>query len=323
MKRTVLIIMLMVVMMIEVSYGAIGHINGCTNTGFDTNCCTETFDIVADEGYEIVDVIVNGVSQGAISSYTFTNIIGPQTLKIITRKMSTIPSFTYTGEYWVIDDGEVGGVQNWRIKFLTSGTLTLSETTNIDVFLVGGGGAPVPNTDVDNRWGGGGGYTYTERDIFALSGREYPIVIGDGQIASSSVAAGASTAFGLTANGGGRKNGGSGGGRPGAYDGLGGDGGSDGGGSAGGGWWNYGSSTGQGTTTREFGEPTGDLYAGGGAGKGANSYGYGTGGEGGGGCCGPGKENSGYGKNGVPNTGGGAANGGNGGSGIVIIRNHR
>ena len=46
------------------------------------------------------------------------------------------PSFTYTGQYTEVDDG--GG--NWRIKFLTSGTLKLKNKITVDVFLVGGGG---------------------------------------------------------------------------------------------------------------------------------------------------------------------------------------
>lgn len=79
--------------------------------------------------------------------------------------------------------------------------------------------------------------------------------------------------------------------------------------------------TGQGTTTREFGESTGNLYAGGGGGGydgGAGIGGAGGGGNGGDENATPGQENSG---------GGGGGNdsepGANGGSGIVIIRNAR
>ena len=50
-----------------------------------------------------------------------------------------MPEYTYTGNASLIDDG--GG--NWRIKFLTSGTLTFTKLGNakggLDVFLVGGG----------------------------------------------------------------------------------------------------------------------------------------------------------------------------------------
>ena len=66
--------------------------------------------------------------------------------------------------------------------------------------------------------------------------------------------------------------------------------------------------TGQGTTTKEFGEDTGQLYSTGGS----KAVGVGTS----------------LGKNGSRNTGDGGGGGGNssggyGGSGIVIIRNHR
>ena len=94
--------------------------------------------------------------------------------------------------------------------------------------------------------------------------------------------------------------------------------------------------SGQGTTTREFGDATGDLYAGGGSGgqwmylNWPNPI---AGGAGGGGAGG-GKNSAA--KSGTPNTGGGGGggtptysttgisnSGGNGGSGIVIIRNHQ
>ena len=54
---------------------------------------------------------------------------------------STRPQYTYTGSSTFIDDGN----GNWRIKFLTSGTLTFTNlgtgVNGIDVFLVGGGGS--------------------------------------------------------------------------------------------------------------------------------------------------------------------------------------
>ena len=85
---------------------------------------------------------------------------------------------------------------------------------------------------------------------------------------------------------------------------------------------------GQGSTTREFGEAGGTLYAGGGGGGFGNSDAGRAGGAGGGGTgggwSGPPATN------GQPNTGGGAGGNGHltgviaaGGSGIVIIRNHR
>ena len=48
-----------------------------------------------------------------------------------------LPTYAYTGSHTLLDDGD----GNWRIKFLTSGTLTfLKNPGSMDLFLVGGGG---------------------------------------------------------------------------------------------------------------------------------------------------------------------------------------
>lgn len=226
---------------------------------------------------------------------------------------NTIPEFTYTGDYEIVNDSDepiTVSQGNWKIRFLTSGTLTFTNLNGaeggIDVFLVGGGGnggGGQDNSDTGGYWsgaGGGSGFTTTE-SITIKAGVDYSISIPS--------AGGNAQAFGKTAlhgnNGtseqGGR--GGSGGGQAGfGGSGKGGKGGVDGsnGGGPGG--------AGQGTTTREFGESAGKLYA--------------TGGDGA----------SGYTKaptNQVSNSGNGGGGGGfrgngsAGSSGIVIIRNAR
>lgn len=168
------------------------------------------------------------------------------------------------GTYQVLDDG--GG--NWRIKFLSSGTFTPLKNMVIDVFLVGGGGG----AGSSYCGAGGAGYTTTVRSVVVAANTAYPIVVGAAGTQTYTVQSdgGTSSAFSAVANGGhhsvsgdktGKKtgaNGGSGGG--GQYA----DGGTDGsdgatGDTAGG--------KGQGTTTREFGEADGDLYASGGGGN--------------------------------------------------------
>lgn len=221
------------------------------------------------------------------------------------RARSRLPSFTYTGSYQAIDDG--GG--NWRIKFLSSGTLTFknlkSGKDGIDVFLVGGGGATASDRYV--QWYGigygAGGYTKTQKNISATKGTAYQITVGAAQQDSS--------AFGYTAAKGGNGS---------AsystfYDGMivhGGSGGTGGvaalaasgghytngasAGSSSGYGYNCSGGAGQGTTTREFGEADGDLYADGG----------------------------GHDTLATPNSGNGGNDVDGGGcSGIVIIRNHR
>lgn len=243
------------------------------------------------------------------------------------------PEFTYTGTCKIVDDSgnEISDFAawtgNWKIRFLTSGTFTVTNAHSwdrkVDIFLVGGGGGGAYNANVGIT-GGGGGYTTTARAIHVSVGQSYAIQIGAGGNSGRSPSdGGATSALGKTALGGkwGRGNtggaGGSGGGgyvhstTTGSGAGAGGSDGSNGGSGAGAG------GTGQGTTTREFGESTGKLYAGGGASNVAGSI-TPIGGAGGGGNPDA---------SGEANTGGGCGGTSNsvlhGGSGIAIIRNAR
>ena len=228
-----------------------------------------------------------------------------------------IPEFEYTGNYTILDDGD----NNWRIKLLTSGTLTFSKLrgakNGIDVFLVGGGGGSGESANCEiltGGSGGGSGYTKTIQAVSVEKDVSYKIVVGAG--GGKKADGGQTSAFGGTADGGYAgftpeyytmwnpgANGGSGGGA--GHSGTaypGGNGGTD-GGNGGSNGDRYGG-TGQGTTTREFGEADGQLYA---------TGGYGNKSE-----------------NGAANTGDGGSNtsmtagvGYSGGSGIVVIRNKR
>lgn len=238
--------------------------------------------------------------------------------------------FTWTGDdstYLVLNDGD----NNWRIKFLSSGVFTPLKDMTIDSFLVSGGGSGSYYshfTPEESSAGGGGGYTKTIKAISLKANTPYDIVVGAGGAALTSNgtgnAGGDTSAFGETVTGGfgggkydtGSKasiggNGGSGGGGGAVKSKYVGNGGSDGSdGTRNGG-------TGQGTTTKEFGENTGKLYSGGGGGyrRSSKETTLGTGGDGGGADA----------KNSASDNtgGGGGAQGGAGGSGIVIIRNCR
>ena len=239
-------------------------------------------------------------------------------------------------DYLVIDDGS----GNWRIKFLTSGRFTPLVAMNIDAFLVGGGtGGNVGGTGTTSNsgGGGGGGRTVTASSIALTANQECIISIGSG--GGSSSAGQSTTGFGQTALSGtvnaskykGNAGGSGGGGGAQGYTGAGAGGTNGGNGVAG----NFAAGTGQGTTTREFGEVTGTLYAGGGGGGGGpySTSPQGAAGGAGGGATG-GARQGGKGANAAANTGGGGGgggakdgaaggSGGTGGSGIVVIRNHR
>lgn len=222
---------------------------------------------------------------------------------------NTIPEFTYTGDYEIVNDSDepiTVSQDNWKIRFLTSGTLTFTNLSGaengIDVFLVGGGAKGLNGTAPSNEYygsGGGGGYTSTKRGISVQANTSYTITVG--------AESGNTSAFNTTAEGASGINGGS-GGAGGFWNGYGGViyGGQDGAnGNKHSGGESLSGGTGQGTTTREFGESSGRLYSTGGA---ANRFANATENTGNGGDGG---------KAGVSNPGYA------GGSGIAIIRNAR
>lgn len=238
---------------------------------------------------------------------------------------NTIPEFTYTGDYEIVNDSDepiTVSQGNWKIRFLTSGTLTFTNLNGaeggIDVFLVGGGGGSWYGT-----WGGGsnpnfvpsaaagGGYTTTKKNISVTVGTQYAISIGAGGLGGtgdsneSGKNGGNTTAFGATANGGKtgttKAKGGDGGSGGAGYGGS--SGGIDGADGSGGQYDEWAGGKGQGTTTREFAESAGKLYSTGGSFNKSNEVTANTG-DGG-------------------NHGSAQANGHTGASGIVVVRNAR
>lgn len=267
---------------------------------------------------------------------------------------SKAPDYTYTGNAeWYNEEKTI-------LKLKTSGVLTLTKDCIADVFCVGGGGGGngSSSTAINNHYqsggGGGSGYTKTQRVSFTKQ-TQYQAIVGAGGSGASKNAfggeGGTTSINGVSAEGGKSSNkysgqlagggyGGSGGGSgypSKEYAHGGGNGGSD--GSNGGGYNTVG--VGQKTTTRAFGEPDGELFAGGGGAgdaMGTNSsisYKPGIGGSGGGGNgADSGQRNARtpvLAASGVENTGGGGGggsygygssydNGAAGGSGVILIR---
>ena len=285
--------------------------------------------------------------------------------------------------YVTTSAGELlGGVLNAQVTTGNTITNTYTSSTIItvpigytfaDIFCVGGGGGGSagrgPSYDCYAGGGGGSGRTSTVKNVAVSAGQSLAIVVGaggaaatysnDGNGGASSVTRsgsvlcsanggyGGDTTSNLTNRDGGSGGSGGGGGgeresnpslREGGFGGSDGSRGGDNGANVG-----RGGGSGQGTTTRAFGESGGTLYAGGGGGGGGGqstssstviaggAAGAGGGGKGGNGARQP-AEN---GANGSAGTGGGgggggassrdssyAGSGGTGGSGIVLIRFH-
>jgi hypothetical protein len=66
---------------------------------------SQTFAITANENYEVLDVLIDGVSIGAISEYTFENITGPHAIEAI---------FIQTATDFMFEANEIFVNQNWK-----------------------------------------------------------------------------------------------------------------------------------------------------------------------------------------------------------------
>ena len=238
----------------------------------------------------------NFTGSGSYSNGVFTASTGDA---VITAGWLTYANmYTYTGTSQIIDDGS----NNWRIKFLTDGTFSMKVNMSIDAFVLGGGAPGLTSSNYPGGVGGnGGGCSSGTISLTALT--TYSIDIGDSNLNS--------TAFSLTGTTGAGASG-----------------------AAGGHWYyNYPGGTGGTGTCYAFGD-TSIPYGGGGGGGGSrgDNTDYELGGAGGNLGGGHGGDRNGNGVSGTANTGGGGGGGGSGGfggeagiggSGIVIIRNHR
>jgi len=231
------------------------------------------------------------------------------------------------GTDWDWYNGESDANGNWAIQFWKTGSYNIDLLTNktVDIHCVGGGAA-----GADGGWnwfgnGGGGGYTNTASNI-RLTGKTFTVTVGAGGVRTSRNGGTSSFSSLCSASGGQGKNGGSGGGAGGIdhyeqgwLDGAH-AGGSNGGNGVANATTQEAGGVGQGRNTYDFGNSSLTLR-GGGAASGAGAWGStASGGAGGGGSSGQAGTNR-YGGGGSGGTRNGQAF--SGGSGIVIIRNHR
>lgn len=281
-----------------------------------------------------------------VSIAAATNYTSPSNKTCNVNVTGLFPSYSYTGTSSLKNASDYGLNGNYQVLALTgSGVFSSSASFAADIFMVGGGAGGNEGAHHGGA-GGGSGRTITNRNI-NISTQPIAVTIGaggpggtgGGSYSANLGSVGGNTVFGTYSVSGGSVAtsaieggaGGSGGGGVNGgygnwpqYDGC--IGGSDGSDGASG---DYAGGSGQGTTTRAFGESNATLFAGGGGGGGQYSSGKGAaGGAGGGGAGGSVGRN---GTNGTTNTGGGGGgggggynasgyDGGTGGSGIILIR---
>jgi hypothetical protein len=281
-----------------------------------------------------------GVSQSGTSPIAFTSLTGTSyevTMTATNENGTSAPSAAQSQTPFTASGGTTSISNGYRYhEFTTTSNFILSgNTTNIDIFLAGGGGGGGPGF-YGSGGGGAGGNTTTASAISCSPGTYSASVGAGGAKAVSGSNSSITIVSTYTGNGGGGASGYSG-----ASGGSGGGGGTAGSGAAGGGGTNggnggsgtYGAGTGQGTTTRLFGDGALTLYSGGGGGGGTDydsTRQPGAGGAGGGGAGGA--VGGGTGVAGTVNLGGGGGGGGGyrfnaggssggaGGSGIVVVR---
>jgi predicted ester cyclase len=80
----------------------------------------QTFTITADEGYNIADVIVDGTSEGAVTSYSFTDVTTDHTIEAV------FEIITYTITATAGDNGSIAPVGETTVDYGSDQTFTIT-----------------------------------------------------------------------------------------------------------------------------------------------------------------------------------------------------
>lgn len=87
---------------ISASAGANGSISPAGNTGV-VQTGSKTYTITPASGYKVSDVVVDGKSVGAVTSYTFSNVGGNHTISASFKSSATLPFTDVTSDAWYYD----------------------------------------------------------------------------------------------------------------------------------------------------------------------------------------------------------------------------
>ena len=175
--------------------------SSCPTSGYTTSTNAQyTLNATASGTYRVCVKITDKAGNANTISNTITVTITEITYGTLISSYScsnkTVGSspyiISYTGKCEIVKEG----TDNWKIKFLTSGTLKISTNLNVDTFLVGGGAgggasdySNLSQYDSGTWWshgdGGSGGYTKTYRNVDIKSSDTYTITVGSGGAADT------------------------------------------------------------------------------------------------------------------------------------------
>lgn len=159
----------------------------CPTTGYTSSANSSyTFNIVESKKYYVcvkitdnagnIKYLSDSITFNVTANYQFV----ANNYSCANSSKGDNPTFTYTGNCEVVDDGD----GNWKIRFLTSGTFTSINAMQIDVFLVGGGvggsGGTWNGSEYNMGAGGGGGLILLKNSIPVANGSFIKVTVGNG-----------------------------------------------------------------------------------------------------------------------------------------------
>lgn len=179
----------------------VAYVDGVETTAFPDSCNY----IAKIRGYNDSSEIVMGDSSLTCDreKNTWKLVLEGLVKKVVIQFIYVpgVPTFTYTGNYEIVN----GDTADWKIRLLSSGTLTFTDQNpTIDIFIVGGGGNGATGSDywATSAGGssGGGGAAITVKSFPTTKATGYGIVIGN-NLANSSFGLGGTAYYTALAGG--------------------------------------------------------------------------------------------------------------------------
>ena len=97
---------------------------------------SQTFNMQPDSGYKVEDVLVDGVSAGAVSSYTFTNVTASHTIHVTFTTTSSGDTLSLSVTPASLNVSETDGTAAFEVANTGTGTMQWTASENADWFSI-------------------------------------------------------------------------------------------------------------------------------------------------------------------------------------------